>query len=125
MKTTVFESLLNKYAGLKVCNFIKERLQYRCFPMKFTTFLRIPFFTEHIRWLLLQILRNSLFIAFENNEWCHFVVRIDSPAFISFYCVCFVCCCFFLFSLFFCGFYYFFGFEVSLSKLKTKQWSCS
>ena len=23
---------------------------------------------------------NSLLIVYENNEWCHFVVRIDSPA---------------------------------------------
>ena len=25
------------------CNFIKKRLQHRCFPMKFTKFLRTPF----------------------------------------------------------------------------------
>ena len=26
----------------------------------------------------------ALFIAYENDEWCHFVVCIDSPALISF-----------------------------------------
>ena len=39
----------------------------------------------------------SLFIAFKNDEWCHFVVRIGSVALISFYCVCLVS---FYFSLF-------------------------
>ena len=27
--------------------FIKERLQLKCFPVKFATFLKIRFFTEH------------------------------------------------------------------------------
>ena len=49
----------------------------------------------------------SLFIAYKNDEWCHFLVRIGSPAFISCYCVCVI---FFYLSLFFliffCGVYY-------------------
>ena len=28
------------------------RLWHRCFPMNFAKFLRIPFLTEHLRWLL-------------------------------------------------------------------------
>ena len=44
----------------------------------------------------------SLFIAFKNDEWCHFVVRIGSLALISFYCVCIVSFYFSLFLLF-CG----------------------
>ena len=40
----------------QACNFIKERLQHRCFPVKFAKFLRTPFFKEHLRWLLLYIL---------------------------------------------------------------------
>ena len=51
---TVLGSLFNKYAGLKACNFIKKRLQHRSFPVKFAEFLRIPFFTEYTRWLLLE-----------------------------------------------------------------------
>ena len=47
--------------------------------------------------------KRSLFIAFKNDEWCHFVLRIGSPPFIPFYCVCFV---FFYFSLFSCGVHY-------------------
>ena len=39
-------SFFNKVAGL--------RLQDRYFPVNFVKFLRIPFFTEHLRWLFLQ-----------------------------------------------------------------------
>ena len=55
------ESLFNKIAGpgLHTCNFIKERLQHGCFPVKFTRFLRTTFFTEHLRWLLVKSIRFS------------------------------------------------------------------
>ena len=33
--TPVLESLLNKFASLQICNFIKKRLQHRSFPVKF------------------------------------------------------------------------------------------
>ena len=46
---------------LKACNFIKKRLQYRCFPKKFAKFLRTPFFTEHLWWLLLSALKKYIF----------------------------------------------------------------
>ena len=39
----MLESLFNKGAGLKGCNFIKERLQRRCFPVNVAQFLRIAF----------------------------------------------------------------------------------
>ena len=39
----VLESLFNKVAGLKAYNFIKKRLQHRCFPVKFAKFLETPF----------------------------------------------------------------------------------
>ena len=42
--------------------------------------------------------KNSLFIAHENEKWCNFVVRIDSPALISYYFVCAVSLYFSLFS---------------------------
>ena len=44
---------------LQTCNFIKERLQHRCFPVKSLKFLRTSFFTEHLRWLLLSIKKLS------------------------------------------------------------------
>ena len=37
----MLESLLNKVANLKACNFIKKRLHHRCFPVKFAKILRI------------------------------------------------------------------------------------
>ena len=43
MKMPVLESLFNKVACLKACNFIKKRLQYMCFPVNIAKFLRIPF----------------------------------------------------------------------------------
>ena len=36
----MLESLFNKVAGLRACNFIKKRLQHRCFPVKFANLLR-------------------------------------------------------------------------------------
>ena len=50
----VLGSLLNKVVGPKVCNFIKKRPQHRCFPVKCLKFLRAPFLTEHLWWLLLE-----------------------------------------------------------------------
>ena len=38
------------------CNFIKKRLWRRCFPVNFAQFLRTPFSTEHLWWLLLNII---------------------------------------------------------------------
>ena len=48
-KRPVLESRFN---GLKAWNFIKETRQHRCFPGKFTKFLRTCFFTENLQWLL-------------------------------------------------------------------------
>ena len=43
-KAPVLESLFNKVAGLKACNFIKKRLQYSCFPVNIAKMLRKAFF---------------------------------------------------------------------------------
>ena len=37
----MLESLLIKVAGLKTCNFIKKRLQHRCFPVRSETRLKV------------------------------------------------------------------------------------
>ena len=44
----MLKSLFNKVADQKACNFVKKKLQHRCFPVKFAKFLRTPFFTEHL-----------------------------------------------------------------------------
>ena len=45
----------NKVAGLRPATLLKKRLWHRCFPVDFVKFLRTPFFTEHLRWLLLFV----------------------------------------------------------------------
>ena len=45
---------LNKVAGL--------RLWHRCFPVNFEKFVRTPFLTEHLRWLLL-FCTNMIFLS--------------------------------------------------------------
>ena len=68
----MLESFFKKAAGLKACNFIKKRLQHRCFPVNFAKFLRIPFVTGHLhRWLLLEgiCVRTSLVKIL---QLCHF-----------------------------------------------------
>ena len=44
----------NKVAGLRSATLLKKRLWHRCFPVNFAKFLGTPFFTEHLRWLLLR-----------------------------------------------------------------------
>ena len=34
---------------------LKKSLRHRCFPVNFVKFLRTPLFTEHFRWLLLEM----------------------------------------------------------------------
>ena len=53
---SMLESLLNKVARLKFCNFIKTRLQHRCFPVNIAKCLRTSFFTEHLRWQLFSLI---------------------------------------------------------------------
>ena len=42
-------------AGLRPATLLKERLWHRCFPVNFAKFPRTPFFTEHLRWLFLNL----------------------------------------------------------------------
>ena len=92
--------LFNKVAGLKACNFIKKRLQHKCFSVKFAKSLRASFLQNTSGDCFWKYLMNSLFIAYESDEWSHCVMRIGSPTFISFYCVYFVSLYFFFFLMF-------------------------
>ena len=47
------QEVFRKTSGLQL--FLKKRLWHRCFPVNFEKFLRTPFLTEHLRWLLLDI----------------------------------------------------------------------
>ena len=50
-KKPVLKSLFNKVAGLK--DFNKRDSNTDVFIVKFAKFLSTPFFTDHLRWLLL------------------------------------------------------------------------
>ena len=65
-------------------NFIKKRLQHRCFPVEYPKFLRTLFLQNTSGGCFWKHLVISFFIAHENDEWRHFVVRIGSPALIPF-----------------------------------------
>ena len=58
METPVLESLFNKAAGLKVCNFIKKRLQHRCVPVNIAKFLGTPILKNIAKFLRTPILKN-------------------------------------------------------------------
>ena len=55
----MFESLCNKVAGQKACNFIKYRLEHRCFSVNIAKSLRTAFFIEHLWRLLLSVTKIS------------------------------------------------------------------
>ena len=54
-KLLCWSLFLMKLLGWRPCNFIKERLQHRCFPVNNVKFFRTHFFTEHLWWLLLYV----------------------------------------------------------------------
>ena len=79
-----FTALLTK--GLQACNFIKKRLQHRCFPVKFAKFLRTHFLKNSCERLLLS--HWSLSILPENRKpelfWCfQGVLKETNIAYIS------------------------------------------
>ena len=45
--------LFFKKSCLRPATFLEKRLWHRCFPVNFAKFLKTPFFTEHVQWLLL------------------------------------------------------------------------
>ena len=52
-ENTCARVFFNKVAGLSPANLSKKRLWHGRFPVNFAKFLRTPFLTEHLRWLLL------------------------------------------------------------------------
>ena len=59
----------NKVAGLRPATLLKKRLWYRCFLVNFVKFLRTPFFSEHLRWLLLLWLQKWGGLANLSLRW--------------------------------------------------------
>ena len=65
---SVLESLFNKNKDVRVCNFIKKRLQHRCFPVNIAKFLRTAYFKDLLRWLLFQV---EGAIIYKTVVWCY------------------------------------------------------
>ena len=49
------ENTSARASGLRPATLLKKRLWHRCFPVNFVKFLRTPFLTEHLPWLLLYM----------------------------------------------------------------------
>ena len=64
----MLEYIFNNAAGLKVCNFVKKKLQHSCLPVKRAKFLKTPFFTEEFRWLLLTL--THVFTGVRGKNMC-------------------------------------------------------
>ena len=62
---------------LRPATLLKMRLWHRCFPVNFVKFLRTPYFTEHLRWLLL-IFRK---IHRKYRCWSLFLIKVSSCKF--------------------------------------------
>ena len=73
--TTVLESHFINVAGLQVCNYIKKRFQYRCFPAKFEQFLKTPILKKICEWLLLKWSNFLQFQFFLQNMHHYFRCR--------------------------------------------------
>ena len=72
--STCVRVFLNKVTGLKPATFFKKRLWHRCFPVNFVKFLRTPFLTEHLRWLLLK----KQISAKRFHQQYHFCFHLES-----------------------------------------------
>ena len=65
--------------GLRSATLLKRTLWHRCFPVNFAKFLRTPFLTEHLRWLLLVLdIRNTLWSL---GNFCWFYNGVLTTAF--------------------------------------------
>ena len=65
----MLESYFNKVAGLQAYNFIKKRLQHRCFPVNITKFLRIPILKNICQRLLLRFHFNYMPSLTHTLQW--------------------------------------------------------
>ena len=73
------------FTGLQACNFIKKRLQHRCFSVNIAKFLRTSFFTDHLWRLLLKGEKRNYSRLFKRNN------RHLKPKLLFIFCFC-ICC---------------------------------
>ena len=65
----------NKVTDLRPATLLKKRLWHRYFPVNFGKFLRTPFSTEHLRWLLLY----DQFRPISSVLLAHLVIHYSYP----------------------------------------------
>ena len=65
----MLESLFIRAAGLKTCNFIKNRLKHRCFPVNIVKFLRTPILKNICKRLVLE--KGKILVSQNVNENTH------------------------------------------------------
>ena len=68
VKKAVFKKFTN-FTDLQAFNFIKKRLQHRCFPVKFAKFLRTLILKYICKRLLLYVKINPLRFRFKSIPW--------------------------------------------------------
>ena len=56
---------------------LKKRPWHRCFPVNFAKFLRTPFFTENLWWLLLDILHDLRMIILVLQPVCIILLKMS------------------------------------------------
>ena len=61
-------TLLKKRLWLRPATLLKKRLLHRCFPVNFAKFLRTPFLTEYLRWMLLTFSESWYMIHPDTSE---------------------------------------------------------
>ena len=64
----------NKHNNLRPATLLKKEFWRRCFPVNFAKFLRTPFFTEHLWWLLLRAL------SFKTVNWKLRLLKAKHPS---------------------------------------------
>ena len=78
----MLESLFNKVAGWKAYNFIKKRLQHRCFPVNIAKIFKNTYLEKHLQMTAFvnsrsAIFQESLVLPFKlnaltsGNSWQH------------------------------------------------------
>ena len=64
----------NKHNNLRPATLLKKEFWRRCFPVNFAKFLRTPFFTEYLWWLLLRAL------SFKTVNWKLRLLKAKHPS---------------------------------------------
>ena len=67
--------LFNKVAGLSYQLYLKK-ISHKCLPVNSAQFLRTPFYTEHLRWLLLKVKNFPLTRTNTCTDTCFFLPTI-------------------------------------------------